>query len=112
MVQDSDAQVGGGALFTHWVMYNIPSSVTQLEAAPPSTGPLPNGALQGQNGRRVVGYQPACPPAGGAPHHYVFQLYALDASLTLAPGATILELQSAMSNHVVAQTELTALFGH
>ena len=59
------------------MLFNIPANVTQLEAGLPASDVLPNGALQGQNGRRVVGYQGACPPAGSPPHHYTFQLWAL-----------------------------------
>jgi Raf kinase inhibitor-like YbhB/YbcL family protein len=109
--QDPDAG-GGGTAFTHWVLYNIPATVTSLEANQPAQPTLPDGALQGQNGRRVVGYMGACPPAGAAPHHYTFQLYALDGTLPLPPGASIIELQQALTGHIVAQTELVALFGH
>jgi Raf kinase inhibitor-like YbhB/YbcL family protein len=110
--QDPDAGAGGAA-FTHWVVYNIPASVTQLDAGQPAQeAPLANGALQGQNGRRVVGYMGACPPAGGAPHHYTFQLWALDGPLTLPAGATVIALQQAMTGHTVGQTQLVALFGH
>ncbi|HEX8969166.1 MAG TPA: YbhB/YbcL family Raf kinase inhibitor-like protein, partial [Chloroflexota bacterium] len=56
--QDPDAG-GGGTAFTHWVVYNIPASVSQLEAGGAAQPTLPNGALQGQNGRRVVAYQGA-----------------------------------------------------
>lgn len=109
--QDPDAG-GGGTAFTHWVVYNLPSSVTQLDAGLPASPTLPNGGMQGQNGRRVVGYQGACPPAGSPPHHYTFQLFALDGPLPLQPGASIVDLQTAMRGHIVAQTELVALFGH
>jgi Raf kinase inhibitor-like YbhB/YbcL family protein len=111
---DQDPGAGaGGAAFTHWVIYNIPASVTQLDAGQPAQeAPLANGALQGQNGRRVVGYMGACPPAGGAPHHYTFQLWALDGPLTLPAGATVIALQQAMTGHTVGQTQLVALFGH
>jgi Raf kinase inhibitor-like YbhB/YbcL family protein len=109
--QDPDAG-GGGTAFTHWVVYNIPASVTSLEANQPAQPTLSNGAMQGQNGRRVVGYMGACPPAGAPPHHYTFQLYALDSTLALPPGGTVLDLQAAMQGHIVAQTELIALFGH
>jgi Raf kinase inhibitor-like YbhB/YbcL family protein len=110
--QDPDAPVGGGAAFTHWVVYNIPSSATQLEVGQPAQPTLPNGASQGQNGRRVVGYQGACPPAGSAPHHYTFQLFALDAPLNVPPGASIVDLEQAMTGHVLGQTTLVGLFGH
>jgi Raf kinase inhibitor-like YbhB/YbcL family protein len=110
---DQDPDAGGqGSAFTHWLVYNIPANVTQLDAAQPALPTLPNGALQGQNGRRVVGYMGACPPAGAPPHHYTFQLFALDGQLALQPGAAISELQIALNGHIVGQTELVALFGH
>jgi Raf kinase inhibitor-like YbhB/YbcL family protein len=109
--QDPDAGSGGNA-FTHWVVFNIPANITQFEAGMPTGDVLPNGALQGQNGRRVVAYMGACPPAGSAPHHYTFQLWALNAPLALPIGATILDLQRAMTNNIVGQTKLVALFAH
>jgi Raf kinase inhibitor-like YbhB/YbcL family protein len=109
--QDPDAGAGGTA-FTHWVVYNIPPTVMQLDANLPAEPMLPNGAMQGQNGGRSVGYRGACPPKGAAPHHYTFQVYALDNTLPLQPGASIVDLQTAMMGHVVGQTELVVLFGH
>jgi Raf kinase inhibitor-like YbhB/YbcL family protein len=110
--QDPDAG-GGGSAFTHWVVFNIPANVTQFEAGMPAGDVLSNGALQGQNGRRVVGYQGACPPAGSAPHHYTFQLWALNAPLALPIGATIVDLQQRLTpSIVVGQTKLVALFAH
>src|SRR5207247_8105905 len=102
----------GGAAFTHWVVFNIPSTVTDLDAGQPAQNPLPSGALQGLNGRRVAAYQGACPPTGSPPHHYTFQLFALDGPLPLQGGASIVELQSAMSGHIVGQSQLVVLFGH
>lgn len=110
--QDADGNVGGGALVTHWVVYNIPSTVTQLDQGLPPQPTLSNGAMQGLNVRRAIGYMPVCPPAGAPAHHYTFQLYALDGTLPLQPGASIIDLQNAMRGHVVGQTELVALFGH
>ncbi|HLZ29748.1 MAG TPA: YbhB/YbcL family Raf kinase inhibitor-like protein [Chloroflexota bacterium] len=109
--QDPDAGAGGAA-FTHWVVFNVPANITQLEAGMPAGDVLPDGALQGQNGRRVVAYQGACPPKGSQPHHYTFQLWALTGPLALPIGATILDLQRAMTNNVVGQTKLVALFAH
>jgi Raf kinase inhibitor-like YbhB/YbcL family protein len=96
--------------FTHWVTYNIPASVTQFDANQPPVPTLPNGALQGLNGRGQVGYLGSCPPPGATPHRYTFQLFALDGPLPLQPGASIGDLRNALSGHVVAQTQLVGLF--
>jgi Raf kinase inhibitor-like YbhB/YbcL family protein len=108
--QDADAPPPNGP-FTHWVVYNIPSAVTQLDASQPPTPTLPNGALQGLNGRGQVGYLGACPPPGASPHRFTFQLFALDGPLPLQPGVSIAELRTALGGHVVAQTQLIGLFG-
>src|SRR5579859_4687075 len=82
---------------THWLVYNIPASVTQLaQGQPPEQPTLSNGAMQGQDHARgilaafaLIGYEGACPPPGAAAHHYTFQLFALDQMLPLQPAATI-----------------------
>ena len=76
---DTDAAPAKGAMdVTHWILWNIPASATQLPAGvQPDTSP--DGIQQGKNVRGVNGYQPPCPPVGARPHHYVFELYALDA---------------------------------
>ena len=47
---------------------------------------LADGARQGRNDFRKIGYNGPCPPPGKT-HRYFFRLYALDAKLDLAPGA-------------------------
>jgi Raf kinase inhibitor-like YbhB/YbcL family protein len=69
-VADYDAPVGGG--FHHWVIYNIPGSATQLDAATIAA------STPGTNDFGLPGYGGPCPPAGGQVHHYIFTLYALD----------------------------------
>lgn len=115
--EDIDHQTG---TWVHWVMYNIPASVTEVaEGISTSTAVLPDGTTQGTNDERLPGYAGACPPAnlinytrGGGPyeepalaHRYYFTLYALDSELGLAAGATKDELLSAMEGHILAQAD-------
>ena len=103
---------------THWLVYNIPATVTQLAQGQPEEQPsLANGAMQGQDHAQgifaafaLIGYEGACPPQGAGPHHYTFQLFALDQMLPLQPGANINQLKAAMAGHMVGQTELVAPF--
>jgi hypothetical protein len=95
----------------HWLIFNIPSSVTQLDPNLPQTETLPNGAGQGVNSLRTLGYIGSCPPPGAAPHHYVFQLFAMDAPVTLKSPVTLVDFQPAMQGHVLAQTQLRSTFG-
>jgi Raf kinase inhibitor-like YbhB/YbcL family protein len=106
IVRDPDAPMGS---YVHWVIYNVPASVTGLSAAVPNTATIGNGAVQGINGRGKIGYQGMCPPPGPA-HHYHFRLYALDAKLKLGPGASADEVERAIKGHTLAATELVGTF--
>ncbi len=103
---DPDAPIG---VFTHWVIFNIPSGARGLEEAVPAEGRLANGALQGRNGFGKIGYGGPCPPKGPA-HRYVFTIYALDASLDLDPGASKKDLLKAMEGHIIAQGQLIGTY--
>jgi Raf kinase inhibitor-like YbhB/YbcL family protein len=65
---------------------------------------LDNGARQGRNDFRRIGYGGPCPPPG-KPHRYFFKLYALDARLDVKPGAGRSELEAAMKQHVLSRAE-------
>lgn len=101
IADDPDAP---GGTFTHWVMYNIPPHVQELPEDVRRDETLPNGALQGINSFRRIGYGGPCPPGGT--HRYYFKLYALDTTLDLQPGATKELLLSAIQGHVLAETEV------
>jgi Raf kinase inhibitor-like YbhB/YbcL family protein len=77
----------------------------------PAKSPLGDGAVQylakGRGG--IIGYRSPCPPAG-APHHYVFTLFALDAKLDLPATATRDEVEKAMAGHVLGQGVIVGLF--
>jgi hypothetical protein len=104
--EDPDAPAG---LWTHWVLFDLPAGVRELAAGLPAAESLPGGGRQGVNDFRRTGYGGPCPPHG-APHRYVFRLYALDGRLDLAPGATRAALLQAMEGHVVGQAELTGRY--
>lgn len=74
---DLDAPTGGGGLW-HWVLYNIPYSVTSLpeDAANLAKSNLPEGSFSGLNDIGVKGYVGPCPPAGEL-HRYIITVYAL-----------------------------------
>jgi Raf kinase inhibitor-like YbhB/YbcL family protein len=98
---DPDAPLG---TWVHWVLYNLPASVRELPAGVPPDERLANGAVQGRNDFRRLGYGGPCPPGGT--HRYYFKLYALDKALDLKPGATKKELLKAMEGHILAEGQL------
>jgi Raf kinase inhibitor-like YbhB/YbcL family protein len=106
IVEDPDAPMG---TFVHWVVFNVPPGASGMPADAPKTPQLPDGATQGSNGMGAVGYKGPCPPPG-KPHHYHFELFALDSTLEVPSDADAAALRAAMQNHVKASTELVGTF--
>jgi len=71
---DPDAPTGSG--FWHWVMFNIPASVTGLERGVTPDKGAPDGAVQSRADAGFTSYIGACPPAGET-HRYIFTVTAL-----------------------------------
>lgn len=107
IADDPDAPVG---TWTHWIIWNIPPNANALPEGVPKDESLKDGARQGRNDFKRIGYGGPCPPPG-KPHRYFFKLYALDASLDLKPGASRKELEHAMQGHVLSHAELMGKFG-
>ncbi|MCU0567979.1 MAG: YbhB/YbcL family Raf kinase inhibitor-like protein [Oculatellaceae cyanobacterium Prado106] len=105
-VEDPDAP---GKTFVHWVLYDLPPEIRQLPAALPATPFLNEGGMQGKNDFGRYGYGAPCPPSGT--HRYVFQVYALDKFLDLAPGVSQAEVTTAVEGHILAQGSLVGKFG-
>lgn len=107
IADDPDAPAG---TWVHWVMYNVPASTKELPEGVKKDEQLSDGALQGQNSFRKIGYGGPCPPPG-KPHRYYIKLYALDTKLNLKAGASKADVESAMKSHIVGQTELMGKYG-
>src|SRR5258706_15221229 len=61
IMDDPDAPSG---VFVHWLLYDIPPTVTELDEGIPPKPTLPNGARQGRNGFVDLGYGGPQPPSG------------------------------------------------
>lgn len=80
---DLDAPAGGR--LTHWAVYNIPATVSNLaQGAGNVPGSLPAPAFGGDNDFQDTGatggngaYGGPCPPAGDKAHRYLITIYAL-----------------------------------
>ena len=97
--------------FVHWLAWNIEPSLAGLPEGVPAQPELAELASmrQGRNSRGSVGYF-GPRPHGSKPHHYHFQLFALDSALPLAGGARREDVLKAMKGHVIARAELVGLF--
>lgn len=106
IADDPDAPVG---TWVHWVLYDLPADTRELPEGLPPQETLPNGAKQGLNDFRRVGYGGPCPPPGPA-HRYFFKLYALDSPTNLRPRATKQQLLDAMKGHILAEAQLVGRY--
>ena len=98
---DPDAPMG---TWVHWVLFNLPADEKALPEKVAADKTLKNGAKQGKNDFRKIGYGGPCPPGGT--HRYFFKLYALDTALHLEAGATKAELVKAMKGHILSEEQL------
>lgn len=103
------------ANFTHWGVFNIPPSVTELSAGAGAAGGGPGQQIL--NDAFNFGYSGPCPPPDlvpGGTHRYVFTVYALDKELDLPPSVnfppTGAALYRAMIGHVIDRASITGLF--
>jgi Raf kinase inhibitor-like YbhB/YbcL family protein len=113
LVEDLDVPLARFSV--HWLLYNIPATVTSLSPVvvdrANKTHPSPvKGASQGLNAMKWLGYLPPRPFAGSGLHHYSFTLFALDSDLALADGASKEQVLEAMKGHVIAEAKLVAVY--
>jgi Raf kinase inhibitor-like YbhB/YbcL family protein len=114
IVHDIDAATPNGTDdILHWMLWNIPATVTSLPERVPSMSQLPDGTRQiSATGPYYRG--PGAPAAGPA-HHYVFELFALDAMVDVpavgaAPPQTRAAVVAAMAGHVRGKAACVGLF--
>jgi Raf kinase inhibitor-like YbhB/YbcL family protein len=102
MLEDPDAT--SVKPFVHWLAWNIDRDLGGLAEAS-----VPTGVRQGRNSHGDIAYF-GPRPHGSKPHHYHFQLFALDRMIGLPAGAGREQLLAAMNGHVLAKGDLVGLF--
>ena len=89
----------------HWLVWNLPASATGLPEGVPRGAQLQNGAYQVSATGPV--YRGPGAPATRPPHHYLFELYALDTTLDVTPSDDAFETREdvfeAMEGHVLGK---------
>ena len=121
------------ATFFHWAVVDIAPTVTQIEEGAASNGVTARGkqqpggiegAKQGVNdytgwfkgdadmGGTYRGYDGPCPPWNDSvPHHYCFEVFALDVeSLGVPADFTAADVLKAVEGHVLASASLTGRY--
>jgi Raf kinase inhibitor-like YbhB/YbcL family protein len=109
IVDDPDAPDPAKPKMTwvHWVLYNIPPTVTELPRAIAEKD-LPAGIQQGKNDWKRTGYRGPCPPTGK--HRYFHKLYALNTELSDLHQPDKSQLEKAMEGHIIEQAELSGTY--
>jgi Raf kinase inhibitor-like YbhB/YbcL family protein len=113
---DTSATAGRGGPVTdllHWMVWNIPATARALAEGIPHESELPDGSRQ--IGATGPGYRGPAAPADGPPHHYVFELYALDGPLEVpavgaSPAETRAAVLAAMSGKVRGKASMVGTF--
>lgn len=98
IVDDPDAP---SKTWVHWVLYNIPASVRQIERD------SYKGSL-GINSNGRVAYDGPMPPSGK--HRYFFKLYALDSTINVSSNPTKEMVENAMKGHILAEGQLMGTY--
>jgi hypothetical protein len=118
IVRDADAALGNGTDdMLHWMVWNIPGTATSLPEG------LPQGVPPGGQGTSTIRqisasgpyYRGPAAPSTGAAHHYIFELYALDANVNvpavgMSPPATRAAVMAAMATHIRGKGVLVGLY--
>ncbi|MEJ2500457.1 MAG: YbhB/YbcL family Raf kinase inhibitor-like protein [Campylobacterales bacterium] len=111
-VYDPDAPTGSG--WWHWVVFNLPATVTSLpsDAGNAAKALMPKGAVQSLTSYGKGGFGGACPPAGDRAHRYVFTVYALDVEALDLDASAMPALVGYMLNaHAIEKASLISYYG-
>ncbi|HYE88997.1 MAG TPA: YbhB/YbcL family Raf kinase inhibitor-like protein [Vicinamibacterales bacterium] len=96
----------------HWLVWNIPGTATGLPEGVPKGEKLPDGSMQISASGPV--YRGPGAPASGPPHHYTFELYALDTKIDLPPSTDAFETRAAamkaIQGHILGKAVYVGLF--
>ena len=89
--------------FVHWVLYNVPATVSALaEGVSDFTA--------GPNDFGNAGYGGPMPPEGHGTHHYFFWLLALDRGPDLPSGLSLWKLLEQVESNVLGMNRLVGTY--
>ncbi len=102
---DPDSSEG---TWVHWILYNIPADISEIEENTGNVPELPGNAVHGRNSWGKVEYRGPDSPL--VTHRYFFTIYAVDTEIHLKSAPEIHELQEVMKGHVISEGQLMGLY--
>ena len=111
-VYDPDAPTGSG--WWHWVIFNIPATITELksDAGRIEKNLAPKGSVQSVTDFGKPGFGGACPPPGDNAHRYIFTVYALNVSkLDLDEKTPPAMVGFMLNGNTIAKASLISYYG-
>ena len=103
IMDDPDAIGAVGKVWVHWVLWNIPTDISEI-----NENSIPKNSIEGETDFGEIGYGGPAPP--DKEHTYIFKLYAIDTVLDLKKGSTKSEIESAIAGHIIADVKLTGTY--
>ena len=91
----------------HWVLYNIPTDITQISQGSTNADLSSKKIDLGLNIGGQPGYTAPCPPLGT--HRYEFRIYALDVDRIQPASKSKADIMKAMEGHILGYGELVGL---
>jgi len=102
-MEDPDVpRAAGVKVWDHWVVFNIPETITKIPEGWQVVG------VKGVGTRGELEYGGPRPP--DREHRYIFTVYALDTMLSLSQGVNKAAVLSAMKNHILDKAILVGRF--
>lgn len=89
--------------FVHWVLYNLPADLNQLDEGT-------NAGTPGINDFGNLGYGGPMPPDGHGVHHYYFWVLAFDKQLNLPEGLSMAEVLEQTEPHLLGMNRLIGTY--
>ena len=94
----------------HAMFWNVPASANGWPEGPSTGASLPAGSVMGMNLTKKPVYMGPGAPAGPRYHHYVWEVYALNANLDLPADATRDQLLAALNGKTTGKAAYVGRF--
>jgi Raf kinase inhibitor-like YbhB/YbcL family protein len=94
----------------HALFWNVPASANGWPEGPPDGSKMPAGTVMGFNIQKKPVYMGPGAPAGPRYHHYIFEVYALNANIDIPPDSTREAFYAALNGKVVGKSAYVGRF--